>query len=170
MRKRMTPKKLAPAKAGVADFSDKIMRKSTAWSFRVSSLPGRCYTCAAAAAPSAGFWEPTMANDREKKVRRILQLKFTLPGTEPTRFVAFIKATAPYYELFGGKQIRLLQNVDQPAQFIQIIDYEVHETLESSRHEIARDPRLQGFLQAWGAIFPGTIEVDVFREIDESEE
>jgi hypothetical protein len=136
--------------------------------FRVSALPGPCYICAAGAAPSAGLGEPTMAND-QKKVRRILQLKFTLPGTEPTRFVAFIKATAPYYELFGGKQIRLLQNVDQPAQFIQIIDYEVHETLESSRHEIARDPRLQGFLQAWRAIFPGTVEVDVFREIDEIE-
>jgi hypothetical protein len=107
-----------------------------------------------------------MANDREKKVRRVLQLKFTLPGTEPTQFLTFIKATAPYYELFGGKQIRLLQNVDQPGQFIQIIDYEVHETLESSRREIAGDPRLQGFLQAWRAMFPGTVEIDVFRDVE----
>jgi len=110
-----------------------------------------------------------MANEGQTNVRRVLQLKFTLPGTDPARFVAFIKATAPYYELFGGKQIRLLQNVDQPGQFMQIIDYEVHETLESSRHELARDPRLQGFLQAWRAIFPGTVEVDVFREVDETE-
>src|SRR6202030_906719 len=109
--------------------------------------------------------EHKMANDSEKKVFRVLQLKFTLPTADPTQFITFIKATAPYYELFGGKQIRLLQNVDQPVQFIQIIDYEVHETVESSRHEIARDPRLQGFLQAWRAIFPGTVEVDVFREM-----
>ena len=108
-----------------------------------------------------------MGNGNEKTVRRILQLKFTLPGTEPTRFLSFIKATAPYYELFGGKQIRLLQNVDQPGQFMQIIDYEVNEALESSRHEIARDPRLQGLLQAWRAMFSGTVEVDVFREIDD---
>lgn len=107
-----------------------------------------------------------MANDREKKIRRILQFRFTLPGTEPTQFLTFIKATAPYYELFGGKQIRLLQNVDQPSQFIQIIDYEVHETLESSRREIAADPRLQGFLQVWRAMFPGTVEIDVFRDVE----
>jgi hypothetical protein len=106
-----------------------------------------------------------MAND-EKKIRRVLQLKFTLPGTEPTQFLTFIKAAAPYYELFGGKQVRLLQNVDQPAQFIQIIDYEVYETLESSRHGIAGDQRLQGFLQAWRAMFPGTVEVDVFRDVE----
>ena len=110
-----------------------------------------------------------MATEGDKTVRRVLQLKFTLPGTEPTRFVTFIKATAPYYELFGGKQIRLLQNVDQPGQFMQIIDYEVNESLESSRHEIARDPRLQGMLQAWRTMFSGTVEVDVFREIDGSE-
>ena len=41
--------------------------------------------------------------DNGKTIRRVLQLKFTLPTTEPTQFVAFIKAAEPYYELFGGK-------------------------------------------------------------------
>jgi len=107
-----------------------------------------------------------MANDSEKKVFRVLQLKFTLPTAEPVQFAAFIKATEPYYELFGGKQVRLLQNVDQPSQFIQIIDYEINESFETSRQQIAGDPRLQAFLQAWRSMFPGTVEVDIFREID----
>jgi hypothetical protein len=109
-----------------------------------------------------------MAKDsKEKKVFRVLQLKFTLPTAEPAQFVAFIKATEPYYELFGGKQVRLLQNVDQPAQFIQIIDYEIHESFETNRQQIAGDPRLQAFLQAWRSMFPGTVEVDIFREVDQ---
>ena len=107
-----------------------------------------------------------MTQDSEKKVFRVLQLKFTLPTADPSQFVALIKATEPYYELFGGKKIRLLQNVDNPAQFVQIIDYEVHETLETSRQQIAGDPRLQAFLQAWRQMFPGTVEVDVFREVE----
>ena len=111
-----------------------------------------------------------MAKDSEKKVFRILQLKFTLPTAEPTQFVAFIKATEPYYEMFGGKQVRLLQNIDHPAQFIQISDYEVNETFETSRQQIAGDPRLQAFLQAWRAMFPGTVELDIFREIEETED
>src|SRR5580692_10769230 len=102
--------------------------------------------------------------DNGKTIRRILQLKFTLPTADPAQFVSFIKATEPYYELFGGKQVRLLQNVDQPAQFIQIIDYEVHESLETNRQQLAGDPRLQAFLQGWRALFP--VEVDVFREIE----
>jgi hypothetical protein len=107
-----------------------------------------------------------MANHDEKKVSRILQLKFTLPTADPTQFVALIKATEPYYELFGGRQVRLLQNVDNPAQFIQIIDYEINHSFESSRQQIAGDPRLQAFLQAWRQMFPGTVEVDIFREVD----
>jgi len=110
-------------------------------------------------------YERKMAQDSEKNISRVLQLKFTLPTSDPTQFAALIKATAPYYELFGGKQVRLLQNVDNPAQFIQIIDYEIHGSLETSRQQIAGDPRLQAFLQAWRQMFPGTVEVDVFREV-----
>ena len=49
-----------------------------------------------------------MANNDEKKVRRVLQLKFTVPSAEPAKFAAFIKAAEPYYEFFGGRQMRLL--------------------------------------------------------------
>jgi hypothetical protein len=108
-----------------------------------------------------------MPGDSDKKLWRILQLKFTLPTSEPVRFAAFLKAAKPYYELFGGRQVRLLQNVDHPAQFIQIVDYEVNASVETSRQQIAGDPRLQAFLQAWRSMFPGTVEIDIFREVEE---
>jgi hypothetical protein len=107
-----------------------------------------------------------MSMDNGKTIRRVLQFKFTLPTTEPTQFLSFIRAAEPYYELFGGKQVRLLQNVDLPAQFIQIVDYEVHESFETNRQQLAGDPLLQAFLQGWRALFPGTVEVDVFRVVD----
>jgi len=107
-----------------------------------------------------------MTQDSEKNVYRVLQLRFTLPTADPSQFVRLIKATAPYYELFGGKQVRLLQNVDNPAQFIQIIDYEIPQSFELSRHQIAADPRLQAFLQAWRQMFPGTVEFDIFCEVE----
>src|ERR1700731_4620695 len=113
-----------------------------------------------------GFRARKMAKKGEKKVGRTLQLKFTLPAAEPDRLMVLIKAAKPYYELFGGKQVRLLQNVDQPSQFIQIIDYEIDESFETSRQQIAGDPRLQAFLQAWRQMFPGTVEVDIFREVE----
>jgi hypothetical protein len=106
-----------------------------------------------------------MTPDRGTKVVRTLQFRFTLPTTDSTQFLTFIKATAPYYELFGGRQVRLLQNVDNPSQFIQVVDYEIDQSFETSRQQIASDPRLRTFLQSWRQMFPGTIEVDVFREV-----
>jgi hypothetical protein len=107
-----------------------------------------------------------MPGAKPKRIARVLQLRFTVPAGEPETFVSLIKATEPYYELFGGRQVRLLQNVDQPSQFIQIIDYEIDQTLETSRQQIASDPRLQAFLQVWRSMFPGTVEFDVFREVE----
>jgi hypothetical protein len=107
-----------------------------------------------------------MAKDNETKVVRTLQFKFTLPAAaDPAQFLTFIKATAPYYELFGGRQVRLLQNVDNPSQFIQVVDYEIDQTFETGRQQFASDPRMQAFLQSWRQMFPGSVEVDVFREV-----
>lgn len=106
-----------------------------------------------------------MTTNEPTKVVRTLQFKFTLPGADPTQFLTFIKATAPYYEMFGGKQVRLLQNVDAPSQFIQLVDYEIDQSLETSRQQIASDPRVRTFLHSWRQMFPGTVEVDVFRDV-----
>src|SRR5262249_58124080 len=82
-----------------------------------------------------------MTKDSETKVTRTLHLKFTLPTADPTQLLTFIKATAPYYELFGGRQVRLLQNVDSPSQFVQILDYDVNPSLATSPHQFPTDPR-----------------------------
>ena len=99
------------------------------------------------------------------KVRRTLQLRFTLPAANSEQLAAMIKAAAPFYQMFGNAQVRLLQNVDDPAKLIQVIEYEAQEDWELSRQRIASDPRMQAFLQTWRSMFPGALEIDVFQEI-----
>ena len=105
-----------------------------------------------------------MANDGAK-VKRTLQLRFTLPATDSGQLVAMIKAAAPFYQMFGNAKVRLLQNVDDPAKFIQEIEYEAREDWELSRQRIAGDTRVQVYLQTWRTMFPGAIEIDVFQEV-----
>ena len=81
----------------------------------------------------------------DEKVLRTLQLKFTLPAADPAQLSAMIKSAKPFYEFFGTTRVRLLQNVDDPSRFIQVIEYETDETVEVNRQRIASDPRLQGF-------------------------
>ncbi|HUD87970.1 MAG TPA: hypothetical protein VMR17_16120 [Xanthobacteraceae bacterium] len=104
-------------------------------------------------------------NDEAPKVRRTLQLRFTLPTADSGQFAAMIKAAAPFYQIFGSAQVRLLQNVDDPAKFIQEIEYEAHEDWELNRQRMASDMRMQAFLQTWRTMFPGALEMDVYQEV-----
>jgi hypothetical protein len=99
------------------------------------------------------------------KVVRTLHLKFTMPGADPAQLSAMMKSAKPFYEFFGTMRMRLMQNVDDPGRFIQVIDYETDEAVELNRRRIASDPRMQGFIQAWRAMLPGAIEIDVYEEV-----
>ncbi|HLH88783.1 MAG TPA: hypothetical protein VKX28_10005 [Xanthobacteraceae bacterium] len=101
----------------------------------------------------------------DAKVIRTLHLRFTMPSADPAQLSALIKSAKPFYEFFGTTRVRLLQNVDDPGRFIQVIDYETDEAMELNRQRIASDPRLQSFIQAWRAMLPGAVEVDVFQEV-----
>jgi hypothetical protein len=106
-----------------------------------------------------------MANEEAAKVRRTLQLRFTLPTADSGQLAAMIKAAAPFYQMFGKAEVRLLQNVDDPAKFVQIIDYDAVEDWELNRQRIASDPRMLVYLQTWRTMFPGALEIDVFQEV-----
>ncbi len=106
-----------------------------------------------------------MSDDEQPKVRRTLQLRFTLPTADSTQLAAMIKAAAPFYQMFGKAEVRLLQNVDDPAKFIQLIEYEADEAWELNRQRIASDARMQAYLQTWRTMFPGALEIDVFEEV-----
>lgn len=105
-----------------------------------------------------------MAKDGTK-VKRTLQLRFTLPAADFGQLAAMIKAAAPFYQMFGNANVRLLQNVDDPAKFVQEIEYEAQEDWELSRQRIAGDVRMQAYLQAWRAMLPGAPEIDVYQEV-----
>jgi hypothetical protein len=102
----------------------------------------------------------------ERKVRRTLHFRFTMPSGDPAHILSFVHASKPFYEMFGGTQIRLLQNVDDPGKFIQVIEYETPESVEINRQRIAGDMRLQTLLQAWRAMLPGGVEIDVFKDAE----
>jgi hypothetical protein len=106
-----------------------------------------------------------MANEEAAKVRRTLQLRFTLPTADSGQLATMIKAAAPFYQMFGKAEVRLLQNVDDPAKFVQIIDYDAVEDWELNRQRIASDPRMQVYLQTWRTMFPGALEIDVYQEV-----
>jgi hypothetical protein len=104
-----------------------------------------------------------MADDPDT-TRRILHVRFTLAGT-PEQVLPMLKTAAPFYQFFGDAKVRLLQNVDDPRRVIQVIEYDAPASAEQNRHQIAGDPKVQAYLQAWRLMMPGAIEVDVYLEV-----
>jgi hypothetical protein len=70
--------------------------------------------------------------------------------------------------MIGGR-VRLFRNVDDPSQFVQVIEYDTPRDFELNRQKLAGDPRMQTYLQGWRALFPGTFEIDVFEDVADSE-
>ena len=97
-------------------------------------------------------------------VRRTVQFKFTLPTANSAHLASLLKSAAPFYEAFGGRRVRLLQNVDDPARFIHEIEYDTNEVVELNRQRVASDPRVQAYLLTWRSLLPGSVEIDVYQE------
>jgi len=101
----------------------------------------------------------------EGTVRRTLHLRFTFPGADSDQLAALMRASAPFYQMFANAQLKLLRNADDPAKFIQVIEYETPEAFELNRQTIASDVRMQTYLQAWRAMLPAAIDIDVYEEV-----
>jgi hypothetical protein len=102
-----------------------------------------------------------------KNVERILQFKFRSPTADTSQLVALIKSAMPFYQASGVTHARLLRNVDDPSQFIQVLEYKVPEMLEMNRQAIAGDAMMQSTLRTWRALVPGGVEVDVYEDVTE---
>jgi len=103
--------------------------------------------------------------DEEPKIWRTLHLRFTLPGADTEQLSSLMRSAESFFRMFGNAHFRLLRNADDPAKFIQVIEYETPESFEINRQSIAGDVRFQAFLQAWRAMLPGALEIDVFEEV-----
>lgn len=100
-------------------------------------------------------------------VTRFLHVKFRAPTADTAQLLPLMKAALPMLEALGAR-VRLMRNADDPAQFVQIIEYRMDPALEASRQKVASDPMLRNYMQAWRAVFPGPMEMDVYEDVTDS--
>jgi quinol monooxygenase YgiN len=98
------------------------------------------------------------------KVKRVLQMKARAMG-DPQQILTLMQTAAPFYRALGGANFRILQNVDDPAQFLIEIEYEAAAALEVNRQKVASDPMVRTFLQGWKQMLAGSADVDVYQDV-----
>jgi hypothetical protein len=110
-----------------------------------------------------------MADDATK-AKRILCVKLRTPSPNATALlVTMMKNAFPLYKAFGDAQARLLRNVDDQTQFLQMIEYQTDQAFELNRQKLASDPMVQTYLQTCRSLFPGALEIDVYEDVTERE-
>lgn len=97
-------------------------------------------------------------------LRRVLQMKMRALG-DPAQVLMLMRSAAPFYSALGGTKVRLMQNVDDPAQFCIEIEYEANAALEMNRQKVSSDPMIRTFLTGWRAMLAGSADVDVYEDV-----
>src|ERR1700756_1681884 len=116
-----------------------------------------------------GIQDPgSIMADGPSSVARFLQVKSRPRTADTTQLLPLMKAALPMLEAMGAR-VRLMRNADDHAQFVQIIEYQTDPTLEASRQKVASDPMLRNYMQAWRAVFPGPMEIDVYEDVTDGE-
>ena len=60
--------------------------------------------------------------DEAEKAHRVLFIKVRTPSPDATALLAtMMKSALPLYQSFGDAKVRLLRNVDDQTQFLQVI-------------------------------------------------
>jgi hypothetical protein len=102
--------------------------------------------------------------DASTNVTRFLHVRFRAPATDAAQLLPLMKAALPMLEALGAR-VRLMRNADDPSQFVQIVEYQMDPHLEASRQKVASDPMIRNYMQAWRAVFPGPMEMDVYEDV-----
>ena len=93
-------------------------------------------------------------------------LRFSIaPGRDPD-LRAFLARARPYYEQPGGIRVRLLQSVDVPEEYVELVEYRDRETYRKDQDRVASDPGMKALLDEWRALHVGALRVEVLEEAD----
>ena len=88
------------------------------------------------------------------------------PGRERVLYVALTRARKKLHVSLAMTRAQFGEvSAALPSRFLQEIEYDAPESMEMNRQQLASDPRVQTYLMAWRSMFPGGVEIEVFKVI-----
>lgn len=80
----------------------------------------------------------------------------------------FLKRAIPFYESLPGVRVRLLRSVEEPARYIEVIEYETIEAFDRDQTRLSGDPRMQALIKRWRRLLKGNIDVETYMDITDT--
>lgn len=85
-----------------------------------------------------------------------------LPGRR-SDLVTFLCEAIPFYENPGGIGVRVLWDMADPDQFIEVIEYIDHDTYERDQARVDHDAEMREYLRRWRALLTEPPHLSTYR-------
>src|SRR5512139_2431223 len=76
--------------------------------------------------------------------------------------VEILREAVPFYEAPGGIRVRLLWDVANRDQFIEIVEYADQATYDRDQQRVAVDSQMKQYLDRWRALLVGPPQVETY--------
>ncbi|MCB1496071.1 MAG: hypothetical protein KDJ86_09820 [Bauldia sp.] len=77
----------------------------------------------------------------------------------------FLREATPFYESLPGVGIRLLQSLDRPGRFIEIVEYDSERALQLDDARLSQDPQMRAFIAQWRDLLIEPPEVERYLDL-----
>lgn len=96
-----------------------------------------------------------------------LHLSFTIPRSSRADLIDLLRAAIPTYESPGGIRVRLLEHMDDPTRFIEVIEYADDTAFSSDQLRVETDEQMIRFISQWRALLDVGPEINGYRDVTE---
>lgn len=97
--------------------------------------------------------------------RRFLHLRLRVAGEKQESLLSFLREAVPFYEEPGGIHVRLLRSLEDPARFIEEVEYRDAETYDRDQVRVESDARMRSLLDRWRVLLEGPAEVERYEDV-----
>lgn len=87
----------------------------------------------------------------------VLMLHITTPPGGRDHLIDFLRQALPYYQEPGGIRVRLLSSIDQPEEYIEMIEYQTREGYLCDQQRVTQDVKMKGYLNQWYTLLEGRV-------------
>jgi quinol monooxygenase YgiN len=95
----------------------------------------------------------------------VLHLAGRVPDGGRPALEAFLAEARPFYESPGGIRVRLRWDRDDPARFLEIMEYADESAYLADQERVESDPTMRAWLTRWHALLAGPVDVSVWDDV-----
>lgn len=95
----------------------------------------------------------------------VLMLHMTTPRGGQEHLTRTLKQAVPYYKQPGGIRVRLLNSIDQPDDYIEMIEYETEEGYLRDQQRVSRDAKMRELIDQWHLALSGQVSAKPYFDL-----